>query len=58
MENRFGWILFDSEENCNKGAYTLNNLMIKNYAFTIVKSKGQKKPLKVLKLLFFYQGNL
>lgn len=45
---RFGWILFDTEENCDKGASLLNNLMIKNYAFTIVKSKGQKKPIKVI----------
>lgn len=46
-KNRFGWILFDSEENCNKGAHALSNLVIKNYGFTIVKSKGQRKPLKV-----------
>ena len=44
---RFGWILFDSEENCNKAFELLNTLIIKGYAFNIVKSKSQRKPIKV-----------
>lgn len=38
--SRFGWILFDSEDNCNKAAYDLNNFMIKNHVFNIVKSRS------------------
>ena len=45
--SRFGWILFNSEDNCNKAAYDLNNFMIKNHVFNIVKSRSQKKPIKV-----------
>jgi len=45
--SRFGWILFDSEDNCNKAAYDLNDFMIKNHVFNIVKSRSQKKPIKV-----------
>jgi len=44
---RFGWILFDTEENCNQAYELLKTLNIKNYAFNIVKSKSQRKPIKV-----------
>lgn len=45
--SRFGWILFDSEDNSNKAAYDLNNFMIHNHVFNIVKSRSQRKPIKV-----------
>ena len=48
---RLGWILFDTEDHCNKAYELLNNLVIKNYQFQIVKSKSQKKPIKVCTLL-------
>jgi hypothetical protein len=44
---RFGWILFDTEENCNKAYELLNTLIIKGYSFNIVKSKSQRKPIKI-----------
>jgi len=48
---RLGWILFDTEDHCNKAYELLNNLVIKEYHFQIVKSKSQKKPVKVCTLL-------
>eukprot|EP01015_Nassula_variabilis_P037649 TRINITY_DN999_c0_g1_i3.p1 TRINITY_DN999_c0_g1~~TRINITY_DN999_c0_g1_i3.p1 ORF type:complete len:679 (-),score=87.66 TRINITY_DN999_c0_g1_i3:160-2196(-) len=48
---RFGWVLFDTEENCNKAASILSNLVIRDYQFTIVKSKSQLRPIKVITCL-------
>ena len=45
--SRFGWILFETEENCDMALKSLTNLYVKDFGFTIVKSRTQKKPVKV-----------
>eukprot|EP01017_Pseudomicrothorax_dubius_P008839 TRINITY_DN12928_c0_g1_i4.p1 TRINITY_DN12928_c0_g1~~TRINITY_DN12928_c0_g1_i4.p1 ORF type:complete len:578 (-),score=139.92 TRINITY_DN12928_c0_g1_i4:135-1868(-) len=45
---RFGWILFDSEDKCAKAQAILVNFTIKDFLFTIVRSKSSRRPLKVV----------
>jgi len=44
---RYGWILFDTEANCNKAFEYLKTLNIKGYAFNVVKSRSQTKSVKI-----------
>lgn len=43
------WIEFDSEENCNKAAMSMNGLMIKNETLNVSKAFTKVKKVKVLK---------
>ena len=45
--SRLGWIIFDTEENCDAASEALNNIIIKHFNVHIIKSSTRKKPIKV-----------
>ncbi len=48
---RYGWITYDSQENCNASKQILDSISIHDFYLSPVKSQSQRKPIRVNQLV-------
>lgn len=50
---RYGWISYDSDENCNRSKEILEGISLGDFKFNPIKSYSSKKPIKVIYFQYF-----